>query len=130
MNTKKLLALAALAFFAAGLATQNQPSALAQDAEAPLAPMAEHRKTTQNVVEALASRHYLPTLLNDDLSSRTFDAYLTDLDPSKSYLLAADVNEFEIYRYTLDDALRIGDVRPAFEMFNRYQKRVITRFGK
>ncbi|MGI9323068.1 MAG: carboxy terminal-processing peptidase, partial [Pseudomonadales bacterium] len=42
----------------------------------------------------------------------------------------ADVNEFEIYRYTLDDALRIGDVRPAFEMFNRYQKRVITRFGK
>ena len=95
-----------------------------------LAPMPEHNVTTRNIVDALAGRHYVHTRLNDDLSSRVFDAYLDDLDPSRSYLLQSDVNEFSIYRFSLDNALRFGDLKPAFVIFNRYQQRVLSRFQK
>lgn len=94
----------------------------------PLEPMAVHTTTTQNIVDALASRHYVPTLLNDDLSSRIYDTYISDLDPSRSYFLKSDIEEFEVYRYDMDNSLRRGNLVPAFEIFNRYHTRVINRF--
>jgi carboxyl-terminal processing protease len=94
-----------------------------------LEPMPVHSTTTQNIVDALASRHYVPTVLNDNLSSKIFDTYIDDLDPSKSYFIKSDIRSFEKYRYTMDDALRRGDLDPAFEIFNIYHKRVIDRFG-
>lgn len=98
--------------------------------QGPLAPMDVHAETTQNIVEALAARHYLSIRLDDGLSSKALDNYLSQLDQSKSYLLASDIAQFEVYRYQLDDALYEGNLRPAFEMFNRYQQRIIMRFEK
>lgn len=95
-----------------------------------LAPKAVHGTTTQNIVDALASRHYVPTVLDDDLSSRIFDIYLADLDPSRSYFLQKDIDEFEKYRFVMDNALRGGNLNPAFDIFNRYHVRVIDRFEK
>jgi carboxyl-terminal processing protease len=92
--------------------------------------MAVHSTTTQNIVDALASRHYVPTVLNNELSSKILDTYIDDLDPSKSYFLASDIEEFEAYRFDLDDALRRGNLNPAFSIFNRYHVRVIDRFEK
>ena len=96
----------------------------------PLEPKKEHRHTTHNIVDALASRHYVSTVLDNELSERIYESYLEDLDPSKSYLLAEDVARFERYRYQMDNALRRGDLAPAFEIFNRYHERVIVRFEK
>lgn len=93
-----------------------------------LAPMSVHTTTTQNIVDALASRHYVSTILDDDLSSKIFDTYIDDLDPSKSYFLKSDLTEFEQYRYTMDNALRNGNLKPAFTIFNRYHERVTHRF--
>lgn len=95
-----------------------------------LEPLPVHRDTTRNVVDALTSRHYVDTALDDDLSEKTFEGYLEDLDPSKSYLLASDIEEFEKYRYRLDNALRKGELTPAYEIFNRYHERVIARLKK
>ena len=100
------------------------------EAGKPLEPLPEHRSTTKNIVEALASRHYVVTALDDDLSTRIFEQYLKDLDPSKSYLQASDISHFESYRYKIDNALRKGDLEPAFVIFNRYHKRVISRFER
>ena len=117
---------------AAPAAPAREHSALAREPIVlkPLEPMPEHKLTTRNVVDALASRHYVHKRLNDELSSRVFDAYLEDLDPSRSYLLQSDVNEFNIHRHNLDNALRFGNLKPAFDIFNRYQQRVIERFQK
>ena len=93
-----------------------------------LHPMAIHTTTTQNIVDALASRHYVPTILDDDLSAKIFETYIDDLDPSKSYFLQSDIDDFEAYRFKMDNALRRGNLNPAFEIFNRYHERVITRF--
>lgn len=95
-----------------------------------LEPMAIHSVTTQNIVSALAKRHYVSTRLDDELSSAILDTFIDDLDPSKSYFLQRDIDEFEVYRFVMDDALSKGDLDPAFYIFNRYHKRVIARFGK
>ena len=93
-----------------------------------LEPLPIHAATTQNIVDALASRHYVRTKLDDELSSNIFDAYIDDLDPSKSYFLKSDIESFEQYRYKMDDALKRGDLDPAFSIFNRYHTRIISRF--
>ena len=92
-----------------------------------LDPLDVHPRTSLTVVEQLRSNHYLPKGLNDEASSATFDKYLESLDGGRSYLLASDVTEFENYRYKLDDALKRGKLEPAFDMFNRYQNRVVNR---
>lgn len=112
--------------FAAGLAIATVPDATLE----PLEPLPVHANTTRNIVDALASRHYVSTLLDDDLSAHIFDNYIEDLDPSKSYFLASDIKKFEPLRYEMDNALRRGDVGPAFEIFNVYHKRVSDRFEK
>ncbi len=95
-----------------------------------LKPLSEHRTTTQHIVDALASRHYVDTELDNDLSAKIYDAYLDNLDPSKSYFLRSDIDEFEPYRFKLDNALRSGNLAPAFEIFNRYHERVTNRMEK
>lgn len=95
-----------------------------------LEPLDVYRNTTKNIVAALGSRHYADLTLDDDLSDRIFEAYLSDLDPSKSYLLAEDIAQFETYRYQMDNSLRSGNLAPAFTIFNLYHERVIDRFEK
>ena len=98
--------------------------------EGPLAPAPEHTSTTRSIVYELVAKHYVTKSINDVLSSKIFDAYLQNMDPGKSYLLQSDIDDFEIYRYELDDALRKGNLAPAYEMWNRYQDRWIARLTK
>ena len=98
--------------------------------EGPLAPAPEHTSTTRSIVYELVAKHYVTKSINDVLSSKIFDAYLQNMDPGKSYLLQSDIDDFEIYRYELDDALRKGNLAPAYEMWNRYQDRWIARLKK
>ena len=98
------------------------------DVQAPvLAPLATHSRTAQIVVQQLRRNHYVDLKVNDALSSDMFDNYLEALDPGRYYFLAADIAEFEGYRYELDNALRRGDLLPAYRMFNRLQQRLIER---
>jgi len=98
------------------------------DVQAPeLAPLSTHSRTAQIVVQQLRRNHYVDLKVNDALSSDMFDNYLEALDPGKYYFLASDIAEFEVYRYELDNALRRGDLVPAYRMFNRLQQRLIER---
>ncbi len=106
------------------------PAASKPLAWAPIEPLPDHGRTTRNIVDALASRHYVSTDLDDELSDRIFETYLDDLDPSKSYLLASDIEEFNQHRLSFDNLLRRGDVDTAFDIFNRYHLRVVDRFEK
>ena len=97
-------------------------------AEAPiLAPLDVHKRTSLAIVEQLRHNHYLRKSLNDETSSEIFDNYLNTLDGARLYFSAADIAAIEEYRHRLDDALKRGDLRPAFDIFNRYQQRVVER---
>ena len=105
-------------------ATANTSTALET-----LKPLDKHSQTTFEVISRLAQQHYQRThiRLDNDLSSTVYDRYLKELDGNRSYFIQADIDEFEQYRYRLDDAFRARKADPAFVIFNRYQKRVVER---
>ncbi|MXW49010.1 MAG: tail-specific protease [Gammaproteobacteria bacterium] len=95
---------------------------------APLAPLDVHGRTSLTIVEQLRHNHYLRKTLDDTASSEVFDNYLEALDGARVYFTAADVAAMEKHRHELDDALKRGNLGPAFDMFNRHQRRLIDRF--
>ena len=84
-------------------------------------------QTSVDIVDRLRDGHFIKKPLNDEVSSQTFDNYLDFLDPRHLHFLADDIAEFEQYRHKLDEALREGDVDPAFAMYNRYRQRALER---
>ncbi len=114
----------------------NESSATTEPAATPaytfpipeaLHPLDVHPRTSLSIVEQLRHNHYLQKPLDDAASSDLFDKYLDLLDTGHAYLLASDVQALEKYRFTLDDALKRGDLDPAFDIFNRYQTRLEER---
>ena len=95
----------------------------------PLAPLASHGKTSVSIVNELRNNHYYPRRkIDDSVSAQVFDKYLDRLDSDRAYFLAEDVQALdEKYRFALDEALRQGDLEPAFDMFNLFQERMIDR---
>lgn len=92
-----------------------------------LKPEAQHRRATRIITHLIANYHYKRTPLNDSLSERILERYLEVLDPTKSYLTAADVTEFAEHETRFDDYLRYSDLQVAFDIFIRYRERLESR---
>ncbi|WP_316838667.1 carboxy terminal-processing peptidase [Pedobacter gandavensis] len=90
-------------------------------------PLSNYPAVTKTIAATIANYHYQKVTIDDALSTRIFDQYLTKLDKSHALFLASDLQEFEQYRYLLDDALLSGDLSAAFEMFNVYAARLDHR---
>ena len=94
-----------------------------------LIPLASHSKTSVSIVNELRNNHYYPRRkIDDSVSSQVFDKFLDRLDSDRAYFLGSDVRALdEKYRFSLDEALKQGDLEPAFEIFNLFQERLIDR---
>jgi carboxyl-terminal processing protease len=95
----------------------------------PLAPTEQENYVARRVSDIIAREHYRRAPLDDRLSSLILDRYLDALDGGRSYFYASDIAEFEKYRYELDDAIKAGDVEPAFVIFRRFQQRSRERMN-
>jgi carboxyl-terminal processing protease len=83
----------------------------------------------QIVSKILQSQHYSRRRFDDDLSSKFFDRYLDQLDAFHIYLTQADVQEFEKYRFKLDEfTLLRGDAGPARQIFSRFRERLAQQY--
>lgn len=103
-------------------------TAVAHAGDAPaLKPTSEQSDSLKKIMTKLDRYHYRNLPIDNDLSSDLFNRYIRLLDPSRVYLLASDLREFERFRLTLDDALRGADLEPAFEIFSRFQERRVDR---
>ncbi|MCD8521213.1 MAG: carboxy terminal-processing peptidase [Saccharospirillaceae bacterium] len=122
-------ALILTALLTAQLSQATIPEIAPGTAFKPLEPTRDHAMITQQIMNNLLRGHYEHQRLDDKLSSRVLDILFDDIDSTRSYLLAADIKEFEQYRYSLDEALNRGDMRPAFIIFNRFQQRVSERLS-
>lgn len=109
-----------LIFFSAVFATQAT-------APASIEPTKDEIKATRSTVAMLKHLHYEHKKLDDELSSQVLDRYLKDLDSGRAYFLAADIKEFEDYRYQFDDDLIRGDLSHAFLIYSRFQQRFNQR---
>ena len=96
---------------------------------AKLAPRPVFGKEVKEITFLLDNQHFRRTKFGDSLSSVVLDSYLSELDNSKFYFLAADVSSFEKYRLKLDDLTRSENVTPAFEIYSVFQKRYKIRLN-
>lgn len=115
-----------------GAATLSQISYAKISAEADsgnlnqLVPEIRHARTAEEIIIKLQRRHYEKRAFDDRLSSQLLDSYLEQLDPNKHYFLQNDIDEFDGYRFILDDGIRRGNLNPSFLIFNRYQQIAIN----
>jgi carboxyl-terminal processing protease len=94
---------------------------------APIEKQSDQTALYREILDRLATRHYRGQDLNDDLSQRYLSSYMDMLDPSKSYFLQSDVDEFKQWTNKLDDLARRGDVSPGFVMYNRLRDRMLAQ---
>ncbi len=70
---------------------------------------------------------YRPLPLDDALSADMYKRYLEMLDGGKQYFTAADIAGFSRYKTQLDDAIKSGQLEPAYAMFAVYRQRMDER---
>src|SRR2546430_13442592 len=84
-----------------------------------------------SVGRLLEEGHYTHKQLNDDLSGKILHSYLELLDFSHLFFTQEDVNAItEKYGASLDDDILLGNLKPAYEIYDLYQKRVDERVAK
>lgn len=94
-----------------------------------LKPHDDQGGTAREIVSKLEMLHYNKLKVGNDMSTGLWDEYINGLDPSKSYFLSSDINEFRQWRSKLDDDLKAGNVDRGFDIYNRYRLRVSDRLN-
>ncbi len=84
-------------------------------------------KTAIEVIKDLSTKHYRKQPLDDMLSRKLLYQLIDNLDPTKSYFLQADIDEFEQWEVRLDDMFKEGDLSAGFHIYNRYNQRAMAR---
>ncbi len=92
-----------------------------------MSPSVEHMRSANIIADFLSRYHYRRFKIDDQLSASMFEQYIKSLDPTKSYFLSSDIDKFSRYILNLDDALKMSDLSPAFDIFSVYQMRVEER---
>lgn len=92
-----------------------------------LEPETFHPRVEQAIMFALKQYHYKDIILDDSLSAHMFDQYIERLDYNKSYFLKSDIEKFQQFRYTLDNAIPAGNLEFAYTVFKVFQDRFIER---
>ena len=109
-----------------GAASSPPPTA---SAAVGLAATEQQNYVARRISDIVAREHYRRAPLDDRLSSLILDRFLDAIDGGRSYFFASDIADFERYRYELDDAIKSGDVEPAFAMFRKFQQRSRERIA-
>jgi carboxyl-terminal processing protease len=86
-----------------------------------------HQSTINEIVKSLSKTHYNKVAINDELSSKLLDSYISSLDPTRSYFYQSDIKEFEALRYQLDDELKADHAASGYFIYNRFQQRALER---
>ena len=120
--------------------TQAPPATLSTPAEPSVRPAGtsaalptgptEYQATAAKLVYGLLSDSryaYRPQPLDDALSADLYTRYLEALDGGKQFFTAADIARFDRYETLLDDAIKSGELEPAYAIFATYRQRVDER---
>ncbi len=78
---------------------------------------------TRLTARIIGRNHYRQHPLNKEISSQIFDDYFKRLDPNKTYFTSGDVEDFESYRFLLDEMIEQGNYEFAFKVYDLFLKR-------
>jgi len=119
------------------LATANQQNSIidAKSITTPqkavaLEPTRDQQEASLYIARSLSLNHYEKMNIDRTMSEKVYTTYLNSLDRSRLYLLKSDIDDFDIYKFRLDSALKTGQLGPAFRIYNLYQMRVVSRLKK
>ena len=80
------------------------------------------------VAKLLEQGQYSQTKLDDAMSTKLLERYIEDLDYAKLFFTEDDVANFrKKYATQLDDDILLGNVDPAYEIYDLYKSRVTDR---
>jgi carboxyl-terminal processing protease len=84
-----------------------------------------------SVGRLLEEGHYTRQPLNDEVSKKFLQTYLEMLDASHLFFTQKDVDALNAkYGTALDDDVLLGNLQPAYDIYDLYQKRVDERVAK
>lgn len=78
----------------------------------------------RDTYQLMSQLHLSKKKFDKDLASEGLDFYLKTLDPMKQYFYQEDVNEFEKREAEILKAWPMGDIKIAYDIFNRYLQRI------
>ncbi|UCV05978.1 carboxy terminal-processing peptidase [Dechloromonas denitrificans] len=104
--------------------------ALSMSAQAvELSPSPQQAQAAYLTQELLNRFHYQAPALDDALSEKILERYLSSLDTEKYFFIQTDIDQLAGIRTRLDDAIISGKLELPFAIFNLYATRVIERFS-
>jgi carboxyl-terminal processing protease len=84
-----------------------------------------------SVGRLLEEGHYTRQPLNDQMSKKILQSYLELLDFSHLFFTQKDIDALNTkYGGSLDEDILLGNLKPAYEIYDLYQKRVDERVAK
>jgi carboxyl-terminal processing protease len=94
---------------------------------APTQPSASDRQIVGIVSMLMENKHLSRHRLDDEISQRAMSSFIKELDPLKLFFYQQDVDEFMTQKDRLDDLFKRGDITFAYDVFNRFLRRVDER---
>jgi carboxyl-terminal processing protease len=97
----------------------------------PIRAKSDAEQVSVSVGRLLEEGHYTHQPLNDDVSRKFLRTYLELLDFSHLFFTQQDVDRLSAkYATALDDDVLLGNLKPAYEVYDLYTKRVDDRVTK
>ena len=97
----------------------------------PLRAKSDAEQVAVSVGRLLEEGHYTHQPLNDEVSRKFLKTYLEMLDFSHLFFTQPDVDALNAkYATSMDDDVLLGNLRPAYEIYALYTKRVDDRVAK
>lgn len=97
----------------------------------PLQAKSDLEQVAVSVGRLLEEGHYARQPLNDEVSKKFLKTYLELLDFSHLFFTQQDVDMlYSKYGTSIDDDVLLGNLKPAFEIYELYMKRVDDRVAK
>lgn len=90
-------------------------------------PTQDHKEVSMLVSQIMEQMHLSKLPLNDMISERAFTLYIKGLDPTKSYFVKSDIEEFGRWQKSIDDRMKRGNFDAAIAIFERFLVRVDAR---
>jgi len=107
------------------LACSSKPRVDLVGDERALKPSAQHEVIATEVAKLLENYSYKKIPMTDSISRIVFDNLLKSMDPGRSYLLQADVDDFGRFRENIGQDFKKGDLSAPFYIYNAYSRRYL-----
>ncbi|NVK25327.1 MAG: carboxy terminal-processing peptidase [Gammaproteobacteria bacterium] len=88
----------------------------------------QHRTASKRIAAWFTRSHYKKIQLNDELSAKVYEKFLSNLDYNKSIFLQQDIERFAKYQYKFDDGIIKGQLEFAFDIYQESVKRRLARY--